>query len=101
MTEVLGYMLVAICAGVVGSVVAALLRRALRDAHAHGWRELRSGAYRGYGRGLDGYVSNMSKPHYWWVTRRDRTIVEGYSKSIVSAKQEADEAAQWLLETRR
>ena len=101
MTEVLGYGLLMIFSATVGWLVATLLQRALRDAHAHGWRELRSGAYRGYGRGLDGYVSNMSKPHYWWVTRRDRTIVEGYATSIVSAKQEADEAAQWVLETRR
>jgi hypothetical protein len=97
MREVFAYTLVAICAGVVGWVIGTLLRGTVRGVDVHDWRNLKSGTYRGYGRGVDGFVSYMTSTPYWWVTKSDRTIIEGHAKSIVAAKQEADEAAEWLL----
>ncbi len=65
-----------------------------------GWRKLRSGEWRVYGNGVEGFVAVHAKPPYWWIRRNETTVIEGYAPTIDAAKLEVDGEATWLV-TRR
>ena len=65
-----------------------------------GWVQLRSGEWRAYGNGVDGFVSTHTQRPYWWIRRNETTVIEGYASTLDAAKLEVDGEAQWLVERR-
>ena len=59
------------------------------------WNELPSGWSRTVG-AMTVYAMSDDGGAYWWVTRRGRTIIEGLSNNIETAKVEAEREAREL-----
>ncbi len=73
-------------------------RLAAWQEQRRGWQALTSGSYRVYSHGVQGYVSHMSTPHYWWVTRDHQTVIEGYARTLDAAKLAVDGEVKWITD---
>ena len=61
------------------------------------WAVLPSGWSKSYG-DLTGYAMPQGGVYYWWVTRRERTIIEGPARTLDIAQEEVE---RYVHELRR
>lgn len=65
------------------------------------WHELPSGWSRSLDENSVGYAARIDDQCHWWIARHGRTVIEGPSQTLESAKLEVDQSYSEFLQIRR